>query len=139
MHTIPTASRLIARTLALLIVALILLTAAVVAHAAPTLLADPYPSTAVQPDSARITANGGAPIACALETVAAGKQPRCDLAFLTGNGTWTLVLTVCKAGGITTVVNGATVTQEACASSAPFSFARVVPAVAAPTGLGLQP
>ena len=39
------------------------------AFAAPFIVADPVPATAVQPDAASITINGGTPVACVFETV----------------------------------------------------------------------
>lgn len=112
-----------------------LLLASLTAHAAPHLYADPYPSTGVQPDSVTMTVNGGAPIACTLETVPGGKQPRCDLAGITAAGTYTLVMTASRAAGC----SGSTCWAAGAASSAPFSYTRQASAVAAPTGLGLQP
>lgn len=92
------------------------------ASAAPFLYADAYPATGVQPDAASFTINGGSPIACQLETVAAGVRPKCDLASITTPGTYTLVVTVTKAGGIANTSGGATVTQAGSASSAPFAY-----------------
>jgi hypothetical protein len=134
MNTIPPLSRLLARTFALLLVALVTLAASVAAFAAPHLYADPYPATGVQPDSVTMTVNGGAPQACELTAVAGGLQPRCDLAALTA-GTYTLVMTASRAAGC----SGSTCWAAGSASSAPFSYTRAASAVAAPTGLGLQP
>jgi hypothetical protein len=134
MQTIPPASRLMARAFALLLVGIVTLAASVAAFAAPSLLADPYPATAPQPDAVTFTVNGGAPQACVLTAVAGGLQPRCDLAGLTA-GTYTLVMTASRAAGC----QGSTCWDAGSASSAPFSYTRAASAVAAPIGLGLQP
>lgn len=103
------------------------------AHAAPTLTADPYPSTGVQPDSASVTINGGAPVACTLVTNAqGGKVPTCDLASIASAGTYTLVLTVTKAASCTSGTNSADCTAGGSASSPPFSYRLVGGSVAAP-------
>ena len=102
------------------------------AHAAPFLYADPYPSTATQPDSASLSVNGGAPISCLLEMVTGGKRPKCDLASITSPGTYTLVMTVSVAGGIVNGTNTATNTQAGSASSAPFSYTLKGGSVATP-------
>jgi hypothetical protein len=92
------------------------------AQAAPFLLADAYPPTVTQPDSASFTVNGGAAIACTIETVTAGKRPKCDLASITTPGTYTLVLTATKAPSIVNAPNTATNDAGGSASSAPFAY-----------------
>ena len=92
------------------------------ASAAPFLYADPYPATGVQPDTASLIVNGGAPIQCQLVTMTAGLQPKCDLGSITTVGTYTLVMTVAKAASITTTPGGATNTGGGTASSAPFTY-----------------
>jgi len=89
------------------------------ASATPHLYADPYPTTGPRPDSVSLTVNGGAPIACALETVAGGVQPKCPLASITTPGTYTLVMTVTALGGVS---GGNTYTSPGSASSAPFTY-----------------
>lgn len=101
-------------------------------QAAPFLLADPYPASAPQPDSASFTVNGGAPVACQLVTVAGGVQPKCDLASITAPGTYTLVMTVSRAGGIVNGPNGATNTAAGSASSSPFAYRLLVGNVPTP-------
>ena len=104
------------------LIALALTTASFTASAAPFLYADPYAATGVQPDTASLTVNGGAPIQCQLMTVTAGLQPKCDLGSITTVGTYTLVMTVAKAASITNTTGGATNTGGGTASSAPFSY-----------------
>ena len=96
--------------------------AAGAANAAPFLYADPYPPTATQPDTARFTINGGAPISCTLETVTGGIRPKCDLASITTPGTYTLVMTVSKAATITNGTGTATNDPGGSASSDPFAY-----------------
>lgn len=103
------------------------------ATAAPHLYADPYPATGVQPDAAEFTVNGGAPQPCELVSVAGGVQPKCDLAALTAPGTYTLVMTVTKAGGIINTPTGAVNTSGGSASSAPFRYELVIDGVGTPT------
>ncbi len=105
------------------------------ALAAPTLIADPYPAAAVQPDSASFTVNGGAPIACTLPTVTGGLQPTCDLASLATPGTYTLVMTVTKAAGCA----GASCWPAGSASSSPFAYTRLAAGVTAPAALKVAP
>jgi hypothetical protein len=95
-----------------------LLLACGLCNAAPTLTADPYPSTGTQPSAAVVTVNGGTPQPCTLRTVAGGLQPTCDLASITVPGTYTLVLTVSTVAGCT----GNACTGAGSASSAPFSY-----------------
>ena len=87
-------------------------------HAAPTLTADAYPATGVQPDAASFTINGGAPIACTVSTVSAGVQPACNLASVGTPGAYVLVMTVTKAAGC----SGSTCWAAGSASSAPFNY-----------------
>lgn len=89
-----------------------------VANAAPTLTADPYPATGVQPDAATLSVNGTQTITCTLRTVTGGVQPACDLVSITTPGTYTLVMTVTKAAGCV----GNTCSGGGSASSAPFSY-----------------
>lgn len=119
------------RTMKMTLLVCALLLCAPVA-AAPNLFADPYPDGSGQPDTITMTVNGGAAQACELVVVLGGKQPKCDLAGLTAAGTYTLVMTACRAGSIVNVENGATNTQEACASSVPFSYTLRSGGVAAP-------
>jgi hypothetical protein len=100
---------------------------------AATLYADPYPSTVTQPDAATFTVNGGAPIACALVTVAGGLQPQCPLASITAPGTYTLVMSVSKAAGCNAA--GDTCWAAGSASSAPFAYVWQNAGASAPTGL----
>lgn len=109
-----------------------LLLAASPAMAAPFLIADPYPATSVQPDSASFTVNGGSPVACLLEAVTGGLRPKCDLASITTPGTYTLVLTVTKNAAITNGANTATNTAGSVASSTPFSYRLITAPVAGP-------
>lgn len=108
--------------------------AGIAARAAPqTLYADPYPSTAVQPDAASFTVNGGAAIACSLVSVTGGLQPQCPLAAITAPGAYTLVMTVTKAAGCNAA--GDTCWGAGSASSAPFVFEWQGAGVGSPTGL----
>lgn len=107
------------------------------ATAAPTLTADPYPTTVVQPDSASFTVNGGAPIACTLPVSAAGKTPTCDLASITVPGTYTLVMKVTKAAGCN--AEGNECWPEGSASSAPFVYKWRASGASAPAGLRVAP
>ena len=109
-----------------------LLLAASPAMAAPFIVADPYPATGVQPDSASFTVNGGSPVACALETVSGGVRPKCDLASITTPGTYTIVVTVTKNPSITNGTNTATNTAGSVASSAPFAYRLITAPVAGP-------
>lgn len=102
------------------------------AQAGPFLYADPYPPTSVQPDAASLTINGGTPISCTLVSVAGGLQPKCDLASITTDGTYTLIMTVSKAASIATSPGGATNTAGGSASSAPFSYRLLRAPVATP-------
>jgi hypothetical protein len=97
---------------------LALFLAAGVANAAPTLTADPYPSTGVQPDAATVSVNGTQTIQCTLKTVTGGLQPSCDLVSITAPGTYTLVMTVTKNAGCV----GNTCSGGGSASSAPFTY-----------------
>lgn len=121
------------KTLRAALALLVFLAGALPAIAAPFLLADPYPATGVQPDAASLTVNGGAPITCQLVTVAAGLQPKCDLVSIVNPGTYTLVMTVSKSGGITNTTGGATNTTGSTASSSPFVYRLQTQAVAGPT------
>lgn len=103
------------------------------ANAAPFLMANPYPSTVTQPDGASYTINGGTPVACTIETVAGGVQPKCDLAGITAAGTYTLVMTVTRSANIVNGTNTGTVTQAGSASSVPFSYVLRSGAVTGPT------
>lgn len=103
------------------------------AQAAPRLLADPYPATGVQPDTAAVTINGGAPLACTLVAVTGGLQPQCDLVSITNPGTYTLVMTVTKAASIVNTPGGAVNSPGGSASSAPFSYRLQAAGVAGPT------
>jgi hypothetical protein len=85
---------------------------------APTLYADPYPATGVQPAAAVFSINGGTPIACTLVAVSGGLQPQCDLVSIVTPGTYTLVMTVSTVAGCT----GNACTGPGSASSAPFSY-----------------
>ncbi len=104
--------------------------------AAPFLVADSYPTTSVQPDSASLTINGGSPQACALVADSSGAvQPKCDLAGITAAGSYTLVLTVSRSYQVTNTTGGGTVTQASASSSGPFVYRLVsgaLPAVTAP-------
>lgn len=106
------------------------------AMAAPTLTADPYPTTVTQPDTASFTVNGGAPIACTLPVSAAGKTPTCDLASITVPGTYTLVMTVTKAAGCNAAGE---CWPEGSASSAPFSYKWLASGASAPAALRVAP
>ena len=99
----------------------ILLLAASPAMAAPFLYADPYPTTNA-PSRVTYTINGGAAIACALETVATGLRPKCDLAQITAAGTYTLVMTAVRDAAITNTPNAADNVAAGSASSAPFAY-----------------
>ena len=88
------------------------------AHAAPTLTADPYPATGVQPSAVVSSVNGATPVACTLRTVSGGLQPTCDLASITVPGTYTLVVTVSTVAGCT----GNACRGAGSASSAPFGY-----------------
>lgn len=88
------------------------------AIAAPTLTADPYPATGVQPDAATLSVNGTQTINCTLKTVTGGIQPSCDLVSITTPGTYTLIMTVTKAAGCV----GNTCSGGGSASSAPFTY-----------------
>lgn len=107
------------------------------AQAAPFLSADPYgpdTATAAQPDSAEFTVNGAAPIACTLVAVPGGKQPRCDLSSITSSGTYTLVMTVKRAGpscGNTSATAGQC-TFGGSAASVPFAYTLKSGTVGAP-------
>lgn len=101
---------------------ILLLAVCEVCSAAPFLYADPYPSTGIQPDAATVTINGGAAQPCQLVTVTNGLQPKCDLASISAAGTYTLVMTVTKAGGIVNTPGGATNTTGGTASSSPFTY-----------------
>ena len=111
--------------------------AASMAFAAPTLTADPYPASETQPDSASLTINGGAPIACTLPTVPAGKVPTCDLASVMAAGTYTLVLTVTKAAGC--APTGDECWSAGSAPSAPFVYKWRASGASAPTALRVAP
>lgn len=109
------------------------------AQGAPFLLADAYPpdsATALQPDSASITINGGAPIACALLSVttpANGKRPVCDLASVTSSGTYAVVLTVSRAPScVNTGPNAGECTPGGSAATGPFAYMRKSGTVGAP-------
>ncbi len=96
---------------------------AVAAQAAPTLSADPYPSTGPQPTSVTLTVNGSPGPACTLVAGTGGSlTPRCDLAALAVPGTYTLVMTAVTTGGCTQPTSPATCTQAGSASSVPFSL-----------------
>lgn len=117
------------------ILTLVLALSCSLSHAAPTLTADPAPLTAVQPDSASVTVNGGSPVACTVTpaTATVGAKAQCDLASITAAGTYTLVLTWCNKGGIVNTPGGATNTTAGCASSAPFSYKLQTAVVPGPT------
>lgn len=119
------------RTMKMIMLVCALLICAPVA-AAPHLFANPYPTGDGQPDTITMTVNGGTAQACELVAVAGGKQPKCDLAGITTAGTYTLVMTACRTGSIVNGDSSATVTQEACASSVPFSYTLRSGGVAAP-------
>ena len=104
------------------LLALFLALFAFAAQAAPFLYSEAYPATGAQPDAATVTINGGAPVTCTVQTVTAGKQPKCDLASITSPGTYTLVLTVTKAAGIVNTTGGATNDPGGSASSSPFAY-----------------
>lgn len=117
----------------------VLLAACGLAHAAPILLADPYPASGVQPDSATLSVNGGSTITCTLPTVTGGVQPTCDLVSITSPGTYTLVLTVTKNPITVTTADGATTTPGGSASSSPFVWRRLAGGVSAPASLKIAP
>lgn len=98
----------------------------------PFLTADAYPASGTQPDGASVTVNGGAPIACVIETVAGGVRPKCDLVSITAPGTYTLVLTVTRSAACTPSAGGSTCTGAGSASSAPFSYVWRAGTVTAP-------
>lgn len=100
--------------------------------AAPFLYADPYPPSATQPDAARFTVNGAAPIQCVLEAVTGGVRPKCDLASITAPGTYTLVMTVSRAAGIVNTTGGATNDPGGSAPSDPFTYVLRAGSVAKP-------
>lgn len=104
-------------------------------QAAPFLTADPAPLTAVQPDSASVTVNGGAAAACVVTPPSAtvGASARCDMSGITAAGTYTLVMTWCNKGGIVNTPGGAVNTAAGCASSTPFSYKLQTAAVPGPT------
>jgi hypothetical protein len=85
------------------------------------LYADPYPATALQPDAAAVTVNGGAPIACTLEAIPAGLRPACDLSALP-LGVATLVLTVSVQAKCINSAGGAVCNAAGSASSGPFRY-----------------
>ena len=120
-------------------VAVALSVLALSAQASPFLLADAYPpdsATALQPDSASITINGGAPIACALLSVttpANGKRPVCDLASVTSSGAYAVVLTVSRAPScVNTGPNAGECTPGGSAATGPFAYMRKSGTVGAP-------
>lgn len=100
--------------------------------ASPFLTADVYPATATQPDGASVTVNGGAPIACVVESVTGGVRPKCDLASITTSGTYTLVLTVTRSANCAPSAGGSTCTGAGSASSAPFAYVWRAGSVTAP-------
>jgi hypothetical protein len=106
-----------------LLVSFLLLLVSSYAWAAPTLTADPYPATGIQPTAASVTVNGATPISCSLVTSANGLVPTCDLASITAPGTYTLVLSVTtQAGCLPPVPNAATCSGAGVASSTPFAY-----------------
>mgnify|MGYP000087100860 CR=1 FL=1 len=108
------------------------------AFAAPFIVADPVPATAVQPDAASITINGGTPVACVFETVTGGIRPKCDVGNL-AFGTYTIVLTYSKTAGCTNGADTATCTQAGSASAAPFTYVYRAGSVSAPAARRIEP
>ncbi len=89
-------------------------------------------------DAGNLTINNGSPLSCPLVTVVGGVQLKCSLSSITTGGTYSLLMTVAKAGTITNVLNVSAVrTLAGVASSVPFSY-QYRTSVAAPT-LGVAP
>lgn len=103
------------------------------AIAAPFLVANPYPTSALLPDYFQLSINGGSFETCPHVDITAGRQPKCDLVALVTPGTYSFVMNACTIGGIVNTPNGATNTVAGCASSSPFSYKLVVDPVSGPT------
>jgi hypothetical protein len=121
------------------IIALLASLMPIAVSAAPHLFSAPYKAPATIPDSATLTINGGAPIACELTSTDEGVVPRCDLSSIKTSGTYTLVMTVCKASEIINDPNAATNTVGGCVSSANFRYELRTGAVPTPPVLSVGP
>ena len=106
------------------------------AMANPFIVADPVAVGTV--DAASITINGGAPVACVLETVTGGIRPKCDVGNL-AFGTYTIVMTYSKAASCTSATDTATCTAAGSASAAPFVYVTRAGSVSAPVARRTEP
>jgi hypothetical protein len=108
-------------------------------HAAPFLVASPYPATAGQPEKAWVTTGSGQIICTLPKAVDGSVTPTCDLASLVP-GSYTLVLTVSNEYACATNPDNSagSCTLGGSASSAPFGYSIKAGAASAPV-LSLKP
>lgn len=140
MKTIPFASRLMARAFALLIVALVLMTASVVVMAQPFLRAAPYEFPPNIPQSAYTFSATAVPGPFSLPcTVGADRVPACNAApaLAVSVPLVTFVMKVTRTAGCDAI--GANCWTVGEASSTPFERRTLDGSVAAPSGLLLAP
>jgi hypothetical protein len=118
-----------------LLLALALVLALALPALAQQLVADPYPAAGA-PDACAVAVSAGPVsvpnIACTLPAVSGGVRPTCPLASLTTFGTYTLVLTCTRAGGVANGTDSGTFTTPGSASSRPFAYSYAVAPVAQP-------
>lgn len=104
----------------LILIAVLACSAAI---AAPTLVAAPYAVGPDQPETASLSVDGGAPIACTLKLAAGGTlQPMCDLASITAPGTYKLVLSVSNKSTLINETGGGTYVAGGTTEAAPFMY-----------------